>query len=114
MAHTYMLLKNGNVVSGQTSSTYSLSSADVHSGGDTSFLNDSSGNPITTHAMMGPISSSLLMTCRVSVDAPDGMMVVARALLDSPPQPHLFQSDWLKAFVSLVHLKMQESQVLLV
>ncbi len=45
---------------------------------------DPPANPnITSHAAMGFTSNSLLMTCCVSIDAPDGSTVKARALLDS-------------------------------
>ena len=38
---------------------------------------------VGSHAALGLVSTSLLMTCRVTVDAPDGSVVEARALLDS-------------------------------
>ena len=38
---------------------------------------------LPSHAAMGLTASSLLMTCQVAVDAPDGSTVKARALLDS-------------------------------
>ena len=39
-------------------------------------------NPIPVHSTTKVTSNSLLMTCRILVDAPDGMSVEARALLD--------------------------------
>ena len=39
-------------------------------------------NPVHVHATTGVTSNSLLMTCRILVDAPDGTSVEARALLD--------------------------------
>ena len=46
-------------------------------------LPDSTSNPVTSNAAAGLTSKSLLMTCRVLVDAPDGSSVEARAILDS-------------------------------
>ena len=39
-------------------------------------------DPVPVHATTGITSKSLLMTCRILVDAPDGTSVEARALLD--------------------------------
>ena len=41
------------------------------------------GDPVPSHATIGLSSSSLLMTCEVRIEAPDGSSVKARALLDS-------------------------------
>ena len=43
---------------------------------------DSIVNSVPVHTTTGITSNSLLMTCRVLVDAPDGTSVEARALLD--------------------------------
>ena len=43
---------------------------------------DSIVNSVPVHTTTGITSNSLLMTCRVLVDAPDGKSVEARALLD--------------------------------
>ena len=40
-------------------------------------------NPVSSNTAMGFASNSLLMTCRVLIDAPDGSSVEARAILDS-------------------------------
>ena len=44
---------------------------------------DTSIKPVTAHAAAGVASNSLLMTCRVLVDTPDGSSIEARAILDS-------------------------------
>ena len=43
---------------------------------------DASVRPIPSHAASGLASNSLLMTCRILVDVPDGSTAEARALLD--------------------------------
>ena len=44
---------------------------------------ESSVQSVTSNAATGLISNSLLMTCRVLIDAPDGSSIEARAILDS-------------------------------
>ena len=44
---------------------------------------DSLPEPVSSNAATGPISNSVLMTCRFVVHAPDGSLAEARALLDS-------------------------------
>ena len=48
-----------------------------------SLLSDSKAKPITSNTAAGLTSNSLLMTCHVLVDAPDGSSVEVRAILDS-------------------------------
>ena len=50
---------------------------------DSSSSTGTSAQSVTSNAAPGITSNSLLMTCRVLVDAPDGSSIEARALLDS-------------------------------
>ena len=44
---------------------------------------DTTVKPVTSNAAAGLTSNTLLMTCRILIDAPDGSSVEARAILDS-------------------------------
>ena len=60
------------------------------------------GDPVPSHATIGLSSSSLLLTCEVRIDAPDGSSVKARALLDSASSAS-FISERLAQSLSLPH-----------
>lgn len=60
------------------------------------------GDPVLSHAAVGLSTSSLLMTCEVMIDAPDGSSVKARALLDSASSAS-FISESLAQSLSLPH-----------
>ena len=54
--------------------------------------------PVSSNAAMNLKSNALLMICRVSVTAPDGLSVEARALLDNAS---LSPNDWSKFYLYL-------------
>lgn len=68
-------------------------------------MTSSSGSSILTHAAMGLAPSSLLMTCKVAIDASDGSTVEARALLDLHHQLHSSLNVWPDHFLFLILLK---------
>ena len=65
-------------------------------------LSHSTAEPVVSNAAAGLTSNSLLMTCRVLVDVPDGSSVEARAILDSASSAS-FVSERLTQALSLSH-----------
>ena len=69
---------------------------------------DATVKPISSNAAAGLMSKSLVVTCRILVDAPDSSSVEARAIHHLP---RLFLSICPKHYVSLVHIRTLRSLV---